>query len=1009
MRTVGGPIKDSGCEGEEPKASRYGSPVPTKRNGASFPFLVFLFFVGGMFPDARVLYGQDATSGELRGRILDETGAPIPSAMLRFVDPETHTVTTRVGSADGSYFYLSVKPAKLDIIVSASGFAQAKVDGVVVLVGHTTFQNVTLKPAVISETIRVSGAVPLVQSTRSEIGEVIDRKSIDSLPLKDRNLAALAVTTPQIVPAPAVDPTKVKVSNISSAGTSGRQSNVFVDGFEDYDPLVGGLAYDLGVDAIQEFNVVSTRFTAEQGRSAGAIVNVVQRSGTNDAHGSAFLFYRNQSLAAKDFFQINHISFHNQQSGFSLGGPFVQRKLFGFLSFEDRRGLSPADINTHGTFPQFDRTVAMPFRQDLVTFRTDYEANDKQRIFARLNLDNLAGLEGIGGSADVSAGTHNATTNISVAASQNYLISQNFLNSLGIQYTSFSNLLNRLSNMPGEIRPDLVTGVQTVTQQSNLDRRLQFKDDLNAVVGKHSLKFGIEFQHLYFSGAWDFAKRGIFGFFNDAPLDATNADILMMNQCDTPNCDTGVITSNLYSAYLHDDWRLTKKLTLNMGLRWDYYTNETGKQFKGIAGLLVPPSRGTNPWNIAPRIGLAFDPLGKGNLVLRGGYGVYFQNLALTDIAVEQAFGSQAIAYKTFLDPGNISVSNPFPGMTSAQVKALFFSPPYSTFILLKNGLQTPYYQYTSGGLQWGFSSDFVLSIDGVHMLGVKGMITRDINVDPSFAIAAPQSPLCEQFGNSVCKQFGALPYEDNGNTSHYNALVVSLKKRFSKRIQINTSYTLSKSDNFSDDSVATEGISPVSNPFNYAAERGPAITDQRHRFVFSGILDPSRFPPFFGTGWLIAVVSSFSTPLPIDILQASPAPDGVSILRPPGITRNQGNRGSPAQLLNLVNAFRNSEGVPVLTRPLFPQNLNFRDTDVRLSKTLFLGRRDASLTLSVEAYNLFNQTNFISNGGPGGGWMGSGVQNIATSNFVGEARSTPGVLGSGGPRTIQFAARFSF
>jgi hypothetical protein len=294
-------------------------------------------------------------------------------------------------------------------------------------------------------------------------------------------------------------------------------------------------------------------------------------------------------------------------------------------------------------------------------------------------------------------------------------------------------------------------------------------------------------------------------------------------------------------------------------------------------------------------------------------------------------------------------------------------------------------------------------------MLGVKGMITRDINVDRSFAIAAPNSPLCQQFGTTVCKKFGALAYEDNGNTSHYNALVVSVKRSFSKRVQFNGSYTLSKAENLSDDSVATEGISPVSNPFNYDAERGPAITDQRHRFVLSGILDLSRIPPFYGGGWQLSAVSSFATPLPFDVLQASPAPDGISLNRPPGVTRNEGNRGSQTHLLDLINAFRVSQGLPALNRPLTPENLNMRNTDLRLSKTLSLRESRLTISLMAEGYNIFNQTNFISNSGPGGGWIGKGVQNIADSGSVGEPRSTPGVLGSGGPRTIQLSVRLTF
>jgi len=230
-----------------------------------------------------------------------------------------------------------------------------------------------------------------------------------------------------------------------------------------------------------------------------------------------------------------------------------------------------------------------------------------------------------------------------------------------------------------------------------------------------------------------------------------------------------------------------------------------------------------------------------------------------------------------------------------------------------------------------------------------------------------------------------------------------------SKRFSLNSSYTLSKANNEYDDPTGA-GNSLLSNPFNFRADYGPAQTDQRHRFIFSGIFDPSRLPPFFGKGWEISLISTFNTPLPYDIVASSPNADGATPIRPPGISRNNGARGSQARVLQLINNYRASLGLAPLNRPLNPLSLNVRDTDLRLSKTLPIRDR-FKLKLQGEVFNLLNSSNFISNSGNAGnaGFGFSGVSGIADSDNIGLPSSTQGALGSGGPRSFQFSAQLSF
>jgi hypothetical protein len=955
------------------------------------------------------LWAQTIAKGEISGTVLDPSGAAVPNARVELVERATAASRNDTTDAAGNFVFHVLVPGLYDLNVTAPGFERADVHGVVVQVGQTTNQRVGLVVGTSKQEIQVSGdAAPLVQETQSQIGQVIDRQELDTLPIKNRDFTDLATLVPQVVRSPTVDPTKQRVGNISVAGTGGRTSNIFVDGFEDFDFVIGGLAFDVSPDAIQEFNVVTTRFSAEQARSMAAVINIVQRSGSNQIHGSAFYFFRNQDLAARDFFQDEKSPFKRQQWGGSLGGPLIKDRLFGFVTFEDHHEHDVGIVNTNGVYPQFDGSFPLPFRRDFVTAKLDYVGTGKHRLSARYNLDDFNSAENVGGINSESTGRNNLTTTQSAAGSDTYLVSANSLNTFGFQYFHFKNLLQPFFPLTAnQVRPDLVIGTPTGDPQGTAETRYEVKDDYTLTRGAHTIRFGGEYHYVLGSAFVNEANQGSFNFFTDAPLNAPFADLLIQSACNNPNCSLGSLGSSVVGVYVQDDWKILSNLTVNLGLRWDYFSNQNDKNFDGILGLLAPPgSRKSDKKDFGPRVGFAYDPFKTGKFVVRGGYGIYYANLALLDALGEHGFDGRNLGFRVFFDPGGINVANPFPGLTPQQIHALFFGPPQDPIIALDNHITTPYVQYWSGGFQWQLASKYVLSVDGVHGLGVKGILSRDINADPEFNIATPAAPLCQMFGQPICSQFGATTWASNGNTLHYNALVISLTKVMSQRFQFNTSYTYSKADNFFDESVGSAG-QLLSNPFSSVADRGPATTDVRDRFVLSGIYDPSGLFPFYGKNWEISLITSFNTPTPYNISTGATQADGITPIRPDGIGRNSGARGSAAKTLALVNAFRVSQGLDPLDRPLSPLSLDMRDTDLRISKGFHL-RENLLLKLQGEVYNVFNSANFISNAGNAGFGI-SGVIGVATSNNVGLPTSTPGPLGAGGPRTFQLAARLQW
>jgi carboxypeptidase family protein/TonB-dependent receptor-like protein len=963
-------------------------------------FTLVLFF-------CTAAWAQLPSNGEVTGTVTDPSGAVVAGAKVTLTEKGTSAVRTDKTDTSGNFVFHAVFPGRYDIAVEASGFARVDVRDLTVLVGRTTDQHVRLAVSGSKEEIEVSSSAPILQESRSEIGQVIERQQLDSLPLKTRDFSDLATLVPQVVRTPVIDPTKQRVGNISVAGTGGRQSNVYVDGFENYDFVVGGLAYDVSPDAIQEFNVVTTRFTAEQARSIGAVINIVERSGTNALHGSGFFFFRNQDLSALDFFQTSKSDFHRYQWGGTIGAPIKKDKLFIFGAFEDHRERDTGIVNTNGAFPQFEGNFPLPFRRDFVTTKLDYVATSAHRLTFRFNLDDFKAAENVGGIRALSNGRNDITRTSSNAFTDTWVISNNKVNTIGFQYFHFNNLLQSFSTGSEQRRPSLIIGERTGDPQGTVESRYQLRDDFNWTKGNHGIKFGGEYHHVNGSAFIDFATHGTFFFFSDAPLTATTADLLLQSACSDPSCTMGDLSSSVLGFYFHDDWKILPNLTLNLGVRWDYFSNENNKNFDGILGVLAPPGvRSSDKNNFAPRIGFAYDPFKAGKFVIRGGYGIYYANLNLLDGIVERGFDGRNIGFRVFFNPGNIDINNPFPGLTPQQIHDQFFGPPQDPLGALDNHLRTPYVQYFSAGWQSQFAKDLVFTMDGVHSLGVKGIVARDINADPTFALGTAGSPLCQEFGASVCSQFNTVAWISNGDRLHYDALVLSLAKSMSHRVQFNTSYTFSKASNLYNETVGSGG-DLLSNPFNYLADRGPAVTDQRHRFIFSGTFDPSHLPPFFGKGWEISLITSYSTPLPYDITTGGTQADGVTVLRPDGIGRNAGNRGSASALLQAINAFRATQSLAPVNRELNPQNLNVRYTDLRLSRAINFNDR-FTLRLQGEVFNLFNHANFISNSGHAGFGV-SGVVGVASSDAVGLPTSTPGVLGVGGPRAFQLSARFQF
>ncbi len=251
---------------------------------------------------ARTLHAQ-ATSGELTGRVTDAAGAVVPGVTVTIQSAETGFVRDAVTNESGEYLFVLVPPGPYTVAAALAGFKKVERPDVTISLGTRQTLGLELEVGALTETLVVSGATPLIETTRSDLGGVITPTEITNLPLLNRTFANLSVIMPEARPAGNFDPTKTRVGNVAMSGGDGRQLDVNVDGGDNKDNVVGSLLQNFAYESIQEFQVLQHRWTAESGRSVGGVINVITKSGSNTLKGSLFGTYRDQDLAAKDFFQ----------------------------------------------------------------------------------------------------------------------------------------------------------------------------------------------------------------------------------------------------------------------------------------------------------------------------------------------------------------------------------------------------------------------------------------------------------------------------------------------------------------------------------------------------------------------------------------------------------------------------------------------------------------------------------------------------------------------------------
>src|SRR5688572_24079485 len=514
------------------------------------------------------------TTGVIAGRVIDDQGAAVPGASVTATSSETGLLREATSDDSGLYRLAALPIGSYTVAASLPSFARFERADVVVNVGQARDLDIILRIAALAETITVTAELPIIPVSSSAVGQVVDISRIERLPLNGRQFANLAATVPGVGFGFHSEPVKSTQYSPQISGGNGRNVSYVVDGGDNNDDTVGGLLQLFPLEAIQEFNVLTQRFDAEYGRG-GSVLNVVTKSGTNDLRGSWFTLVRDRGLNARTFSErVNDVDkqdYRRYQFGGSVGGPLVEDRAHFFAAYERTQQDTRQVVNTLGLFPAEDGIFDIPFREDLFTAKVTASPWPTHYLAVRYARDGNSQPAGANMRAAPSSWATTLNTYHSVNANHNWVAGDSSLNEFVFQFSNYVNQVPATDTGPHLRFPNGVTaGTSPLAPQGTEQRKWQFRDDFSWTKSGfgglgHLLKAGVNVvhePHLFVS-----VGQGTSGIFTMGANDVNGpvTSILLIGGNTELN-----IPIDSYSLFVQDDFRVTSRLTLNLGVRWDY-------------------------------------------------------------------------------------------------------------------------------------------------------------------------------------------------------------------------------------------------------------------------------------------------------------------------------------------------------------------------------------------------------------------------------------------------------
>ncbi|MCI0602335.1 TonB-dependent receptor [bacterium] len=856
-------------------------------------------------------------SGTLSGVVRDDQGQGLPGVTVTAKNVDTGWSRLDITADNGAYRIPSVPFGTYDVSAELASFATQVQTGIRVDVGRTVSVNFAMRLSSTAEVIEVTGETPLIEKTESHVATVVTPEQVENLPLNGRQFANLAALAPGTTLGFHPDPTRPSNAAVSLIGGSGRNLNVTIDGGDNNDDTVGGINQFFPLDAVAEFNFLTNRYKAEYGRSSGGVLNVVTKAGTNELHGSFTALFRDDKLNSLSTSEANSdiedpTPFSREQFGAGFGGPIVKDRAHFFASFSRLQDDVESIVDTAGVAPEFDGPATVPTRDTLFTGKVTSNLNPTQFLTVRYGQQKTTTIYGAAPyNAPNARGTLRNDMH-SLLASHSYVISEDKLNEFTFQWADFKNEIRPSSEDASEFFPEngIYLGQNINTPQTTEQEKFQFKDDFSfSWRGNHHFKTGINFVHEpTLGGTFTTGTQNQFvHLFDDRSSPITTITRFGGEFGDeTPNKQFGI--------YFQDDWNVNEKLTMNLGLRYDYVSGFDLDQSENALYPALVALPFDFPWlrafkehpdgvlrndknNIQPRVGFAYDWNADGITVIRGGFGLYY-DFPYTNANIlfpTAALGNYGVEY--FVEDPN--------GIRNAD--GSFFQvgdplPPNSLPGLapnLPNEVASP---------------DFVVPYTRQYSVGVSHQLTDNSAIDVDYV----RTEVRDQFlrfrangninGVDILPDFGNFRVWYNGGFSDYDGLSFSYRGRVAERVQVQASYTLSRAegntlpgtDEFRLGSTGALGgcrdcsLNFMLGPKDDPRQVGPVDTDARHRIILSGIFDlpyDIRLSGFFR--------ARSSVPFNVFVVQDLDG-DGFAYSLAPGVDAVNSNREDKQTQLDL-------------------------------------------------------------------------------------------------------------
>ncbi|HUA99791.1 MAG TPA: carboxypeptidase regulatory-like domain-containing protein [Terracidiphilus sp.] len=1009
-----------------------------------------------------------STAG-LQGAVTDQSGAALPDATVKVTNNATGDSRVVKTDSDGNYQTPSLVPGTYSLLVSATGMQTRRIQDVVINVGAAITLNVKLNVGSAQEVVTVVANAPVVNTASMTVGQVINQKTVQLAPLNGRHFVDLGTLIPGSVTAPAngflTQPIRGQGSlSFDTAGQREDTVNFMINGINLNDMVQNQITFQPTINTVGEFNVDNSSFSAQYGRSSGAIVNIATRSGTNTFHGEAYNYLRNNFFDSRNYFNpqytvsgvhVRQSQFIRNQYGGDVGGPIWKDHTFFFASYEGTRQRQGETVNT-GVPPQgsvgsdstiqkllallpapnsgsnFVGSASALVTIDQGTIDVSHQIGTDDRLHAYYAIQKDSRNEPLSPTvADTIPGygdsrparrqlftlveTHtfgsNAVNEARIGFNRIYIT---FTPVYSTNPTTFgiSDGIDSTVGLPQTTITSLglTFGGPSGEPQGRGDTIGVLSDTFSLLKGNHSFRFGGEYRRFINSNFT--GDTGTFGFptladfLNDEP---TSFSV-------TPGTRPSRVFTSAIGVYAIDTWKIRPSLNAELGFRFEWNGSPTEGENRFV---LFQPSTdslvrvGTNGisssvynqnYLLEPRLGLAWDVGGKNKTVLHLDYGILY-NQPETNLVTGLSTNPP------FAVPVSVAVNTPSTALTMqnafSSAGAAGTIAPYS----VTTNFRDPQVQSYNLILQQQLASALGFQIGFVGSKGTH--LQMYLNGNQPSAGVRPFTKLSTSSTIDPGVNLGNILTSASVGNSNYSALWASLEKRLGSSIQFNTSYTWSKSLDYNSYNLASTSYGTPQNSLDPRGDYGPSDFDVRDRWVFSGVYALPFGHNRLDQGWLFSAISSLQTGNPFTV-HTTLANNGVAGLTRPNVVGRISYSYAHASNGNIQYIPQAICGTPVSGCAFSSPGTGFgdesrgeytgpgfEDVDIAVQKNTKITER-LSFQLRTDAFNLMNHPNF--------GQPSSSFTPGSSSSTFGQLTSTRFPVGDfGSSRQLQVSGKFVF